>query len=161
MAKDIATRRSSGMTRRPEGERDVLSLRDTINGLFEDFFTGRPMFAAGLPLREGAAYWLPAVDIKETNDEVIVYAGLPGVPKDKCEIEVRDNTLVLSGKTSEERTTGMDLIRSELPSGEFYRAFNLPADVKPEQVKAHYHDGILEIHLPKAEQSRPRKVQIQ
>lgn len=140
--------------------REMISFRDTINGMFEDFFSGRPLLAsASLPTIEERG-WIPPVDIRETNDELIVYAGLLGIKKEDCRIEVRDNTLILSGERKEQEGAE-DWLRRELPYGAFYRAFTLPSAVKAEQVKASYREGLLEIHLPKSESAKARTVAIE
>lgn len=141
--------------------REMISFRDTINGMFEDFFSGRPLLAAfpQAALIEERGWTLP-VDIRETGDELIVYAGLLGIKKDECKIEVKDNVLILSGERKEEGE-GEDYLRRELPAGRFYRAFTLPTNVKADQVKAKYHDGLVEIHLPKSELAKARTVNIE
>jgi len=143
--------------------REMIGFRDTINGMFEDFFSGRPLLASAFP--DVSSYeprgWTPPVDIRETGDELVVYAGLLGVKKDDCKIEVKDSTLILSGERKEPAEGTADLLRRELPYGEFYRAFSLPTGVKGDQVKAHYRDGLLEIHLPKAESAKSRTIAIE
>ncbi|MBI3288406.1 MAG: Hsp20/alpha crystallin family protein, partial [Elusimicrobia bacterium] len=130
--------------------------------MFEDFFSGRPQLASSAGLFSGfeERAWMPPVDIRETNDELIVSAGLLGLRKDDCKVEVRDNTLILSGERKEPEGA-QDWLRRELPHGQFYRAFTLPTDVKADQVKANYREGVLEIHLPKSESAKPRTVTIE
>lgn len=141
--------------------REMISFRDTINGMFEDFFSGRPLLAAfpQSSLLEERGWTLP-VDIRETGDELVVYAGLMGIKKGDCKIEVKDNVLILSGERKDEGE-GRDYLRRELPAGQFYRAFTLPANVKADQVKAQYRDGIVEIHLPKSDSAKARTVNIE
>ncbi|MBI4425691.1 MAG: Hsp20/alpha crystallin family protein [Elusimicrobia bacterium] len=150
--------------RRAESDpvREMIGLRDTISGLFEDFFHGRPLFASRFwePSIEGEA-WLPPVDIRDAGDEVIVYAGLPGVKKEDCSIEVQDGTLVLSGECRGPAGEEREFLRQELPCGKFHRAFGLATEVRSDAVKASYKDGILEIHLPKVEGAKSRRVEIQ
>lgn len=139
--------------------REMVGLRDTISGLFDDFFTGRPMLAGRSMQADAGLGWTPAVNIQETDDAFVVYAAIPGVDKNDVDLEVKENTLILTGKC---KPVGGDegWIRQELPAGQFYRAFGLSAEVDPGKVKASYNSGILEIRLPKAEKSKPRKVQI-
>lgn len=139
--------------------REVVGLRDTISGLFDDFFSGRPMLAGRSLQTDNGFGWTPAVDIRETRDEIIVCAGLSGVEREDIQLEVKDNTLVLSGQRREPKEEE-GWIRRELPCGPFYRAFSLPSEVVSSQVKAHFKNGVLEIHLPKPEQAKPHKVQI-
>ena len=127
--------------------------------LIETLFSGSPLF--GLRRETRPAYgWAPAIDIRETDGEFIVYAALPGLEKEDVTLEVKDNVLVLSGRM---KTLGSDedtWLRRELPRGEFYRAFQLPADVQVAKVKASMRGGVLEIRLPKAEEARPHKIAI-
>src|SRR5689334_6187272 len=78
--------------------KDMVGLRDTISGLFDDFFSGRPMLAARHLQSDSGIGWGPAVDVRETEEEIVVYADLPGVEKEDIQLEVKDHTLVLSGK---------------------------------------------------------------
>ncbi|MDP3544368.1 MAG: Hsp20/alpha crystallin family protein [Elusimicrobiota bacterium] len=142
--------------------REMIGFRDTINGMFEDFFSGRPLLASAFPegsLLEARA-WAPPVDIRETGDELVVYAGLLGIKKADCKVEVKDNTLILSGERKEPAEGSQDWLRRELPYGQFHRAFTLPTGVKGDQVKAHYADGVLEIHLPKSDSAKARTISI-
>lgn len=140
--------------------REMVGLRDTISGLFDDFFSGRPIMAGRSMQSDTGLGWTPAVNIRETDEEIVVYAALPGIEKKDVELEVRENTLVLSGKSAMAGEEEDGWLRQELPQGQFYRAFSLPSEVDPGKVKATYNNGILEIRLPKAEESKPRKVQI-
>lgn len=149
------------MTRK-EGDsyRDMVGLRDTISGLFDDFFSGRPMLATRHLQSDSGLGWVPAVNIRETQDAFIVCAALPGVEKSDVNLEVKDNTLILSGQVKEAQGEEEGWLRRELPAGPFYRAFNVAAEVDSTKVSANFKNGVLEIRLPKAEQSKPRKVQI-
>jgi HSP20 family protein len=162
MAKETskATEARPAAVPRQDPARDVVSLRDTINGLFEDFFNGRPLLASGFLSAGGEQAWTPPVDIVDKENEVIVYAGLPGVKKEDCRLEVKDDVLILSGECKA-AASAEGLVREELPDGPFYRAFTLPAGIEPAGVKASCHDGLLEIRLPKSEAARSRKVEIQ
>lgn len=134
--------------------------RASLDRLFESVFGDHPFFAARYA-RAAAPVWTPAVDIRETDGELIVYAALPGLDKADIGLEVKENTLVLNGRM---RPLGSDedsWVRRELPRGEFYRAFSLPAEVDASKVKAAMKNGVLEIRLPKAEQAKPRKVAIE
>lgn len=149
------------MTRK-EGDsyRDMVGLRDTISGLFDDFFSGRPMLATRHLQSDSGLGWVPAVNIRETQDAFIVLAALPGVEKSNVNLEVKDNTLILTGQVKEAQGEEDGWLRRELPAGPFYRAFNVAVEVDASKVGASFKNGILEIRLPKAEQSKPRKVQI-
>lgn len=148
------------MARKGGEYRDMVGLRDTISGLFDDFFSGRPMLASRHMLADNGLGWTPAVNVRETDDAFLVHAALPGVEKGDVTLEVKDSTLTLTGHVKEADDAEDGLLRRELPTGQFYRAFNLASEVESGKVSANFRNGILEIRLPKAEQSKPRKVQI-
>lgn len=140
--------------------KDMVGLRDTISGLFDDLFSGRPMLAAHHQQTDLGYGWSPAVDVRETNDEFIICAALPGVEKEDVQVEVSDSTLALTGKVKQTQAPEESWLRRELPYGQFFRAFNLPSEVRGNQVKASFKNGVLEIHVPKAEEAKPHKVPI-
>lgn len=140
--------------------KDMVGLRDTISGLFDDFFSGRPMLAARHLQSDNGIGWGPAVDVRETAEEIVAYADLPGVEKEDIQLEVKDNTLVLSGRRKQLANAPDGWLRREAPYGQFFRAFSLSADVKANQVTANFKNGVLEIHLPKAEEAKPHRVKI-
>ncbi|HXT01321.1 MAG TPA: Hsp20/alpha crystallin family protein [Elusimicrobiota bacterium] len=166
MAKELSKKTEApAAVKRAEQDpfREMISFRDTINGMFEDFFSGRPLLASALPepsILEQRG-WAPPVDIRETGDELIVYAGLLGIKKEDCKIEVKDDVLILSGERKDSPEGAQDWLRREMPHGEFYRAFTLPTNVKSDQVKARYSDGVLEIRLPKSEEAKSRSITIE
>ena|SRR5579883_1995464 len=138
---------------RPQG--GVGDLREAIDGLFEDFLGPRAAYARAAE----AQPWAPDVDIRETDDELTLYCDLPGVEKADVQVEVRDNTLVLSGQRKAHKEED-GWLRREAFSGAFYRAFSLPAEVEAGKVSATMANGVLEIRLPKAEQAKPHRVTI-
>lgn len=138
---------------RPQ-ETGIGDLREAINGLFEDFLGPRAALARAY---EGP--WAPAVDIRETEEEIEMRVDLPGLEKQDVQVEIKDNTLVVSGQRKpDERQDGW--LRCETPRGAFYRAYSLPADIQAAKVRAAMKNGVLELHLPKAEQAKPHKVEI-
>jgi HSP20 family protein len=148
------------LTVRENDYRDMVGIRDAISGMFDDFFSGRPLWSSRFAQPYSGSGWTPAVDVRETDEEFLIRAALPGVEKEDLNLEVKENTLVLSGqvKATKDREDGW--LRRELPAGQFYRAFNLSAEVEAAKVSAGLRNGILEIKLPKAERSKPRRVQI-
>ena len=105
--------------------------------------------------------WLPAVDIYEDKENIVVKAELPGVKKDEVAIEIKDNILTLSGERKQEQETKKENYhRVERVYGKFSRSFTLPDSVQVDKVKANYRDGILEIALPKAEAAKPKAIPI-
>ena len=105
--------------------------------------------------------WRPAVDIFERGEDLVIRAELPGIDKDAINIRVEDNRLVLSGeRKSESEMTEENTYRIEREYGTFLRTFNLPKTVDAGRIVASYKDGILEIVLPKAEEAKPKKIEI-
>lgn len=131
-----------------------------LDKLFESVFGETPV----LRLRQWGGSsgfdWTPSVDIRETDNELVVYAALPGLNKEDITLEMKDNVLAIGGKMKTFGSEEDSWIRRELPRGEFYRAFHLPADVQIGKVTAAMRNGVLEIRLPKAEEARPRKIAI-
>lgn len=104
---------------------------------------------------------IPAVDMHETNGEIVVKADLPGVSKEDLEIELRDSALMIKGeRKKEEEVKEKDYYRSERSFGSFSRVIGLPSEVKVDAVKASFKDGVLEIHLPKTEEAKRKSVQV-
>lgn len=99
----------------------------------------------------------PRVDIYQTENDVVVKVEIPGVSKEDLNLYIDENTIRLSGQTKrEEELRDEDIYRSERFYGKFSRTIPLPVEVKSEQAKAEYKDGILSITIPKAEPSRSK-----
>lgn len=137
---------------------EVTSLRDQINRLFDE---------ASVPRGEargesgGGRVWGPLVDILETENDVTVRMDVPGVDKESIDVQLTGETLAVRGERSFERGEGENVIHVERPYGQFVRSFTIGVPVQTDRVQANYRDGVLSITLPKAEQVKPRKVQIQ
>jgi HSP20 family protein len=131
-------------------------IQSRINDLFDETF-GRSRAVSG-----GAnGVWYPPVDVLESRDSYLIRAELPGMKKEDFNLEVRDGTLSLSGERKfEEPANGVEYHRVERASGKFVRSFSLPHTVKSDEIKASYRDGILEIHVPKAEEAKPKQITI-
>ena len=101
---------------------------------------------------------MPAMDLYEEKDEVVVKAELPGISKDDLDVTLTESTLTLKGeKKKEEEVKEKNFYRSERSSGSFVRTIDLPSEVKADQAKASFKNGVLEIRLPKTEDAK-RKV---
>jgi len=104
----------------------------------------------------------PKVDVIDRDKDVFVRAEIPGIEKDKLDVSVTDNTLTLKGSLErEEKQEKGDYYRRETSYGEFVRTIGLPSKVDNEHVKASYKDGILEVTIPKVEQSQHRTIKIE
>ena len=118
-----------------------------------------------VPLRvstDAARYdWAPSVDISETDDNFEVRAELPGVAKDDLHVSVKDNLLTLSGEKRQENDDDtQNYRRTERRYGNFQRRFMLPSEVKTDDIKAEYTDGVLTLSIPKPEAAKPTEVPI-
>ena len=134
------------------------SFQDEMNRVFDQFFRGGTGEEAGWGVRT----WAPPVDIYETDEALVLTVDLPGVPKDAVHIEIHQNTLLLRGERKPAVEVPADRYsRTERAYGPFQRSFVLPTLVDPEHVQASYHNGVLELHLPKSEAAKPRRIAIQ
>jgi HSP20 family protein len=106
--------------------------------------------------------WVPAVDVWETEHELVYAFDLPGVAEDEISIELQDDTLTVSAQRDrkEEKRSEDGFVRYERRFGTFSRAVGVPQGIDEKGVKAEYRDGVLEIHVAKPEETKPRKIQI-
>jgi HSP20 family protein len=133
------------------------AFQEEMNRLFDEFFRG----GTGGEQGWASGAWTPPVDIYETDDALVLTAMLPGVSKDHVNIEVHHNTLTLRGERKPAGTVAEERYsRRECVYGPFQRSFVLPTTVDQEHVQASYHDGILELRLPKVEAAKPRRISI-
>ncbi len=108
-----------------------------------------------------ASGWMPAVDIRETDDTFEFTAELPGLGKDDVTITVEDKVLTLSGERQwDEEENKNSYHRVERTYGSFSRSFTLPGTVNSEKVSAKFDNGLLTISVPKAEETKPRQIKI-
>ena len=134
--------------------RDVSSIQDDVNRLFDSFFTPA--------VSPGDGLYTPAVDIEETPEEFILKADLPGVPQKDVKVSLMGDTLTIRGeRRAEQSTKNASHRRLERVHGTFERSFTLGTPVRNDQVKALYRDGILEVRVPKADQARLREIEVQ
>ena len=105
--------------------------------------------------------WVPAVDVWETENEVVYAFDLPGIPEDKIAVEFDDGALTITGERERTNEVSEDrYFRFERRYGTFTRTIALPQGVTEEHVNAQYRDGVLEVHVRKPEQPKPRRIQI-
>jgi HSP20 family protein len=110
---------------------------------------------------ENTCRWCPAVDVSESEKEILVSADLPGVAAEDVEITVKENVLTLTGERKVEKDDKGDAYhRVERAYGSFSRSFVLPSTVDESKVGADFKDGVLRVHLPKREEAQPRKIAI-
>ncbi len=138
--------------------RDVASMQHRVNRLFDDFFRG-PAFSKEDELTSSS--WVPAVDIFETEKELVLKAELPEMKESDISLNVENNILTLRGERSlEKETREEDYHRIERSYGSFHRSFTLPSTVDREKIRATYQDGVLKISLPKKEELKPKQIKI-
>ena len=140
--------------------RELATLRDRLDRLFSDPFFS-PTLEEGTRTRL-LAEWVPAVDVYEDENQWVISAELPGMDMKDIDVKIEDETLKISGERKlEHEDKRENYHRVERVYGSFYRAFTLPRTVDTEKVKAHYEKGILRVTLPKREEVKPRKVNIE
>ena len=107
-----------------------------------------------------ARVWAPPLDVWETEGELVYAFDLPGIPEEKIVVDLEDGTLTVSG--SRERTELEDgrFFRYERPFGEFTRSVALPEGTGDSEAQAHYANGVLEVHVQKPEQTKPRRIPV-
>ena len=128
-----------------------LGLLDDFDKIFGSYFNGFPSKAVNTPV----------VDIIETEDEYKLDADLPGLNENDIDIKVENDVLTISSEVSEEKKSEESgyLIR-ERKSRAFSRSFVLPKNVNKEEITAEFHNGVLELHLPKMEEAKPKSISI-
>ena len=129
------------------------ALEDRVNRLFDRSFTRTT--------ESDLATWAPAVDIFETEHELVVKADLPDVPEKDIDVRVENNTLSIRGERKFEKNVNEEnYLRVERAYGSFTRSFSLPNTVSPDAIRAEYNNGVLTVHLPKREESKPKQIKI-
>lgn len=146
------------ITRQPQS-RSLWGAVDEFDNLFDDFW--RPLRAARPGSASGGGAFPPALDVTETDNEYHVRADLPGVKKEDMDISVQDGILTINAETKyeDEKKDGR-VIRQERRYGKFVRSMRLGDAVDVDKVKAEYKDGVLDLTLPKAEQVRPKRIDV-
>jgi len=140
-----------------EPAREMMTLRDAMDRLFDDAFT-RPFSVS----REGGSNWSsPAIDMYQTGDEVVLKAALPGIKPDEVQINVTGDVLTIRGETKQEaeKQDKSWQIR-EHRWGAFERSVRLPTGVIADKAKAEFDNGILTISLPKSEEVKPKTISV-
>ena len=129
----------------------LTDLRDEIDRFFES------------PIARTSEYlgWAPAFDVYEEKDNFVVKAELPGMKKEDINVSLHDGDLIISGeRKSETKSEGTEIYRAERFFGKFQRSVSLPASVAAAKVSAEYKDGVLTVTLPKAEEAKPKQIEV-
>jgi HSP20 family protein len=136
--------------------RDLASIQNEMNRLFGTVFD-TPTPGNGNTLRR----WMPAMDLVETDEHLVLRADLPGLSRDDVQIEVKDGALTVSGERKaeqEERTEGY--YRVERSFGSFSRSLTLPDGIDADAIAADFDEGVLEVRIPKPAERKPHRVEI-
>ncbi len=135
--------------------REMMTLRSAMDRLFENAFVGSD---SGLMQ---PASWDLALDVAETGDEFLVKASLPGINPDDLYITYNDRVLTIKGEIKDEKNIEEQQYHlRERRYGSFSRSVALPATVKADKIEASYASGVLTLHLPKAEEAKPKRIAI-
>jgi HSP20 family molecular chaperone IbpA len=108
----------------------------------------------------GARYYRPFVDIVETSEELTIRADVPGVKSDAIEIDFEDGVLTIRGKVAPRYGENINFLAREYGVGDFHRTFQVSEQINAAGIHAECADGVLTVHLPKAEAAKPRKIEV-
>jgi len=137
----------------------LASLQGEMNRLFEDFFGGRPLMRGFWGDHQES--FMPAVDVRETDDKVILEAELPGMDPKEVDIKLEGDLLTISGERKvekEEKTKSYH--RVERSYGNFQREIELPHGVDQDRIDATFKNGVLTIEIAKKEEAKPKTIQV-
>jgi HSP20 family protein len=134
--------------------REIATLQNEMSRLMNNVVGGNGETAA-------TRTWVPAVDVWETDDELVYAFDLPGIPEDNISVEFEDGALTVSAERERTQETSEEkFYRFERRFGSFSRTIALPQGVGEDAIDAEYKDGVLEVHVKKPEQPKPRRIQI-
>ena len=134
--------------------RDLMSIQNELNRLF-----GRTY--AGGESGTGTGTWMPALDVFETEDKFVVKVELPGLNPDEVDVSVEDSTLTIRGERKfYENVSDDSFHRVERRYGAFQRSLSLLPTADAERIEASFDRGVLSVEVPKAEQAKPKKIQV-
>lgn len=135
---------------------DMLTLQNEMGRMFENFFPSRTADSG-----TQSAVWRPVVDIHESEDAYAIDVELPGLKKEEVQINFQDGTLSISGERKQEAEAAeKNSHRIERFYGKFFRSFSFPTAVDSERIQAQFTHGVLKVTVPKAEEVKPRRIEI-
>jgi|SRR5436305_11454598 len=133
--------------------REVAALQNEMGQLFG-------LLREGNGARTGRS-WVPALDVWETENEIVYAFDLPGIPEEKISVEFEDGALTVSAdREREQEVSDEHFYRYERRFGTFSRTIGLPQGISDDDISADYSNGVLELHVPKPEQSKPRRIEV-
>ena len=137
--------------------RDVLTLQNRLNSLFQDY--GR---SSGENDLVSTAAFVPPVDIYEDEHKIVLKLEVPGLKQEDLDIQLENNTLAIKGERKfEKEEKEENFHRIERRYGSFFRSFSVPTTVNPEAVKASYDAGVLRVELEKRVEAKPKQIKVQ
>ncbi|MCC6224422.1 MAG: Hsp20/alpha crystallin family protein [Thermoleophilia bacterium] len=135
--------------------RELAALQSELSRFTNELW-GAPAAGAG-----GASTWLPALDVWETDAEIVLALDLPGIAEDRVTIEVEDGVLTITGEREREVKQETDrFYRFERRFGRFSRSVTLPQGTDAGQIRAEFKDGVLEVHVPRPAERTPTRIPI-
>ena len=136
---------------------DLDRMQREFDRLFGNFFPVR----GTTDYSDQGASWAPRLDVIQTEDAFLFEFDVPGVSKEDITINLHDGVLNVSGeRMSRELGENDEVVRVERFTGHFYRSFSIPSAIEESKIEANFENGVLSIRLPKAEDSKPRKISI-
>jgi HSP20 family protein len=139
--------------------KEIENLRRQMDRLFDEWMIPERDFPL---LPHGDRTWAPAIEMKETETDVVLKAEIPGMEAKDLTVEVSEDSVLISGERQQEkRTEEKGFFRSEFQYGRFERSMQLPVSVKNTEVKSEFKDGVLTLTLPKSEEARRKVVKIE
>lgn len=137
--------------------RDMLGLQQRMDRIMKDVFLPAQNFNREEMLWD----WNPKVDIYDEDGHIVLKAELPGIDKKDIEVDVKDRILTLKGERASDNEIKKDTyLQRERSFGKFERSFTLPVNVKAEDIKAVYKDGLLKVEIPKPLDSKPKQITV-
>jgi HSP20 family protein len=139
--------------------KEIENLRRQMDHLFDEWMIPERDFPL---LPHGDRTWAPAIEMKETETDVVLKAEIPGMEAKDLTVEVSEDSVHITGERQQEkRTEEKGFFRSEFQYGRFERSMQLPVSVKNTEVKSEFKDGVLTLTLPKSEESRRKVVKVE
>ena len=139
--------------------REISSLQTEMNRLFDTLFDAPR--TGGSSGNSTPRRWVPAMDLAETEDALVLRADLPGLSQEDVNLEIEDNVLTISGERKAEHSDRREgFYRMERAFGQFSRSLTLPKGIDAEAISASFDNGVLEVTIPKPEAVKPRRVAI-
>ena len=132
--------------------REIASLQNEMSRFMNGLLEGNGRTAQS---------WIPALDVSETESEIVYALDLPGIPEEKISVELDDGALTITAERERKQEESQDrFYRFERRYGTFTRTFGVPQGVSESDVSADYKDGVLEVHVRKPEQPKPKRIQV-